>query len=149
VPEPGIVIATRRRDGIPASIKFSIGRSIIITPILVFVGFYFAPAPYRPGSARMAGFPPKSVVYLDCEQKGPTSRARLAYAGAWADAIRRVRRLSHKAYGPGLTPIARSCHRGRWGTVAIRSGLLMMRKAHENQNACSKPGSRVVALFQL
>ena len=53
-----------------------------------FVGFYFAPAPYRPGSARMAGFPPKSVVYLDCEQKGPTSRARLAYAGAWADAIR-------------------------------------------------------------
>jgi hypothetical protein len=88
MPEPGVVIATRRRDGIPASMKFSIGRSIIIAPILVFVGFYFAPAPYRPGSVRMADFPPNSVVYLDCEQRGPTSRARLAYAGAWADAIR-------------------------------------------------------------
>jgi hypothetical protein len=149
MPEPGVVIATRRRDGIPASMKFSIGRSIIITPILVFVGFYFAPAPYRPGSVRMADFPPNSFVYLDCEQRGPTSRARLAYAGASADAIRGVHRLSHKAYCPGLTPIARSCHRGRWGTVAIRNGLLMMRKAHEKQNSCSKPGSRVVALFQL
>jgi hypothetical protein len=129
--------------------RFSIGGLDYNYTNFGFVGFYFAPAPYRPGSVRMADFPPNSVVYLDCEQRGPTSRARLAYAGEWADAIRRVRRLSHKAYGPGLTPIARSCHRGCWGTVAIRSGLLMMRKAHENQNACSKPGSRVVALFQL
>jgi hypothetical protein len=68
--------------------KFSIGGLDYNYTNFGFVGFYFAPAPYRPGSARMAGFPPKSVVYLDCEQKGPTSRARLAYAGAWADAIR-------------------------------------------------------------
>jgi hypothetical protein len=53
-----------------------------------FVGFHFVPAPSRPDSERMAGFPPNSVVYLDCEQRGPTSRARLAYAGAWVDVIR-------------------------------------------------------------
>ena len=35
MPKPGVVIAIRRRDGIPASMKFPIGRSIIITPILV------------------------------------------------------------------------------------------------------------------
>src|SRR5271170_5236379 len=34
----------------------------------------------------------------------------------------------------GLTPIARSGHCGRWGTVAIRNGLRMMRKTHEKQN---------------
>jgi hypothetical protein len=95
MPEPGAVIATRRHDGIPASVKFSIGG---------------------------------------------LGRARLAYAGAWADAIRGGHRLSHKAYCPGLTPIARSCHRGRWGTVAIRNGLLMMRKAHENKTPVRSPG---------
>ena len=34
-----------------------------------------------------AGFPPNSVVYLDCEQGGAASSAVLSYVGAWVDAV--------------------------------------------------------------
>jgi hypothetical protein len=45
-----------------------------------------------------AGFPPGSIVYLDCEQGGPASDARLEYVGAWVDAVN----LSATSYTPGI-----------------------------------------------
>ncbi|MGJ5065220.1 glycoside hydrolase domain-containing protein [Bradyrhizobium oligotrophicum] len=45
-----------------------------------------------------AGFPPNSIVYLDCEQGGPASNATLEYVGAWVDAVR----LSVNTYAPGI-----------------------------------------------
>jgi hypothetical protein len=45
-----------------------------------------------------AGFPPNSIVYLDCEQGGPASDERLDYVGAWVDAVR----MGPPSYTPGL-----------------------------------------------
>jgi Domain of unknown function (DUF1906) len=48
------------------------------------------------GLMRTAGFPPRSVVYLDCEQGGRASPAVQGYVGAWVDAV------APSSYTPGI-----------------------------------------------
>jgi hypothetical protein len=45
-----------------------------------------------------AGFPPSSIVYLDCEEGGPASDEVLAYVGAWVNAVQ----SSTPAYTAGI-----------------------------------------------